>query len=143
MHRQWFWPSVLEQLLLRQPLQQGHAQALMGAWRWEELAPVQMGVSGGPALQGAPVSLDLLPPVLQGRGAGYLRHRGDDAGTLEHFYGCGRDRCGRWGIPIAKHGNRSRLRQGGVSRCSGSLVGVNLKAPPAASLNALAQGLAS
>ena len=97
MHRQWFWPSVLEQLLLRQPLQQGHAQALMGAWRWEELAPVQMGVSGGPAVQGAPVSLDLLPPVLQGRGAGYLRHRGDDAGTLQHFYGCGRDRCGTWG----------------------------------------------
>lgn len=76
MHRQWFWPSVLEQLLLPQPLQQGHAQALMGAWRWEELAPVQMGVSGGPAVQGAPVSLDLLPPVLQGGGAGYLRHRG-------------------------------------------------------------------
>ncbi len=84
MHRQWSWPSVLEQLLLRQPLQQGHAQALMGAWQWEEVgAGADGGVSGGPAVQGAPVSLDLpLPPALQGGGVGHLRHRGDGAGTF-------------------------------------------------------------
>ncbi len=142
MHRQWSRPSVLEQLLLRQPLQQGHAQALMGAWRWEELAPVQTGgVSGGPVAQGAPVSLGFaLAPALQGGGVGYLRHRGgDSAGTFNTSTAVAVT-AAACGVPVTKQATGAASDKGGSADVLGSLGG-NLKASPAASLKALGTGM--
>ena len=148
------WPSVLEQLLMRQPLLQQQAKALMGAWLQEELTPVQTGAflaalrckglqgtelaAMAEVLQEAAVSSDLsLPPALQGEVLDTCGTGGDGAGTFNISTAVAVT-AAACGIPVAKHGNRSASGKVGSADVLEAL-GVNLKASPSMSLKALEQ----
>ena len=152
--RQLSWPSLLEQLLMRQPLQPHQAKALMGAWLREELTPVQTGAflaalrckglqgtelaAMAQVLQDAAVSPDLpLSPSLRGEVLDTCGTGGDGAGTFNISTAVAVT-AAACGVPVAKHGNRSASGKVGSADVLEAL-GVNLKAPPAASLKALEQ----
>lgn len=154
MPRQLSWPSLLEQVLVRQPLQQQQAKALMGAWLREELTPVQTGAflaalrckglqgtelaAMAQVLQEAAVSPDLpLPPSLQGEVLDTCGTGGDGAGTFNISTAVAVT-AAACGVPVAKHGNRSASGKVGSADVLEAL-GVNLKVPPEISLKALEQ----
>ena len=148
------WPSLLEPLLRRQPLEPQQAKALMGAWLGEELTPVQTGAflaalrckglqgtelaAMAQVLQEAAVSPELLlPPALQGELLDTCGTGGDGAGTFNISTAVAVT-AAACGVPVAKHGNRSASGKVGSADVLEAL-GVNLKAPPVASLKALEQ----